>query len=162
MFEAAKGILVLCAGFGLLTLLHRDSRLIATEIIGRLHLNPSKKYPGIFIEAASRITDSRLWFFAGLAFVYAFFRLVEAYGLWRERSWAEWLALVSGAIYLPIEIYEVWEKFTWVRVTALMANVIVVIFMGMVLWRSVQARERLREAAAAAKTAPTAENSKNK
>lgn len=136
LFEAIKGGLVLFAGCGLLTLLHKNVKELATELLGHFHLNPSHRYPRIFIDAASEITDKRLWFFAAFALVYAAFRLVEAYGLWRERTWAEWVALVSGGIYLPIEIYEVLQKFTWIRVSVLIANLAVVVFMAQILWRS--------------------------
>jgi uncharacterized membrane protein (DUF2068 family) len=140
VFEAAKGLLVLLAGFGLLALLHRDVGAVANRLVAHLHLNPSRKYPQIFIDLASRATDERLWMFAGFAAVYATFRLVEAYGLWRERAWAEWVALVGGMIYLPIEIYGLAEKFTWLRVGTFLANVLIVALMAQVLWRSVQAR----------------------
>jgi len=142
LFEAAKGVLVLLAGFGCLTMLHRDAGELAEEIIERLHLDPTNKYPGIFIDAASTITDSRLWMWAAFAGVYASFRLAEAFGLWRERAWAEWLAFAGGAIYLPVEIYSIVEKFTWLRVGVLSLNLLVVIFMGQVLWRSIQKRRQ--------------------
>ena len=141
--EAAKGLLVLLAGFGCLTMLHRDAGEVAEEIIERLHLDPTNKYPGIFIDAASTITDSRLWMWAAFAGIYASFRLAEAFGLWRERPWAEWLAFAGGAIYLPVEIYSIVQKFTWLRVSVLVLNLLVVIFMGMVLSRSIQKRRRL-------------------
>jgi uncharacterized membrane protein (DUF2068 family) len=126
VFEAVKGIFVLVAGFGLLSLLHKDVHSIACEFISRVHLNPAQKYPKIFIDLADHITDGKLWFFAGLALIYSAFRFVEGYGLWKERVWAEWLAVVSGTIYLPIEIYEVFVKVSFVSVFALVANIIVV------------------------------------
>jgi uncharacterized membrane protein (DUF2068 family) len=136
LFEAAKGVLVLMAGFGLLTLLHRDVGAIAADWVDRFHLNPSKHYPAIFIAAASRVTDARLWFLAWTALFYSLLRVVEAFGLWRERRWAEWIALISGGIYLPIEVYEIVEKLTWVRITALVTNLSVVAFMAAALVRS--------------------------
>ncbi|MDB6093093.1 MAG: putative rane protein [Verrucomicrobia bacterium] len=142
IFEAIKGAIVLLAGFGLLSLLHRDIRALALELVGRLHLDPAKRYPSIFIEAAAKVTDGRLWFIAGFACVYAAFRITEAYGLWKARTWAEWLAVISGAIYLPVEIYEVSERFTWVRITALISNLAVVVLMAIVL-----AQNRKRAAA---------------
>lgn len=135
VFEAVKGALVLAVGFGALGLLHRDARHIAREFIHRVHLDPAQKYPKIFIELASDLTDAKLWFIAGLALVYAAFRFVEGYGLWKERVWAEWLALVSGTIYLPIEIYEVCVKLSFVRVFALVANLCVVAVVAAVLIR---------------------------
>lgn len=136
LFEATKGVIVLLAGFGLLSLLHHDLRALAIALVGRLHLEASHHYPSVFIEAASRTTDSRLWFIAVIGFVYAAFRFVEAYGLWFCRTWAEWLALISGGIYLPLEVYEVFRRLTWMRVSALVANIVVVIAIALVLWRN--------------------------
>ena len=133
IMEAAKGILVLAGGFGLLTLLHRDVQAVALELISRLHLNPSKRYPTIFIDAASKMTDVRLWQLAWFALVYSTLRLIEAYGLWRERRWAEWVALVSGGIYLPIEVFEVIQKQSIFRVGTLIVNLIVVAWMAYAL-----------------------------
>ncbi len=133
IMEAAKGLLVLLAGFGLLTLLHRDVQALALKIIGRLHLNPTKHYPTIFIDAASRVTDIRLWQLAWFALVYSTLRLVEAYGLWRERRWAEWVALVSGGIYLPIEIFEVIQRQSPFRIGTLAINLVVVVWLGYAL-----------------------------
>src|SRR5665647_3817257 len=133
IFEAVKGAVVLAVGFGLLRLLHKDAHRIACEFVSRVHLNPANKYPTIFIDLASDITDHKLWFFASLALIYSAFRFVEGYGLWHERTWAEWLAAVSGTVYLPIEIYEICVHVSYVRVFALVANVIVVSIIAYVL-----------------------------
>ena len=140
--EAAKGALVLLAGFGMLTLLHRDVQELAIQFIGKLHLNPSKHYPTIFIDAASHVTDGRLWELAWFALVYSLLRLVEAYGLWLERRWAEWVALISGGIYLPVEVFEVGQKLTWFRVGALVTNLIVVGCMGYALLHPSRAQKQ--------------------
>ena len=146
IFEAAKATVVLLAGFGILALIHGDAGAIAAELVGRLHLDPSNKYPSIFIDAVSRATDSRLWFLAALALAYAALRYAEAYGLWRQRTWAEWLALVSGGVYLPLEVLALFEKLTWIRVGSLIGNLAVVLFMGAVLTRATRARIAARAA----------------
>ena len=140
LFEAAKGLLVLAAGFGLLSLLHQDVQAQAIRLIGHLHLNPGRKYAGVFIAAASRVTDKQLWAFAALALIYSVFRLAEGYGLWCERAWAEWLALVSGMAYLPVEIYKLGEKSTWFRMSILTVNLVVVVLIALVLWRAIETR----------------------
>ena len=126
VFEAVKGALVLAVGCGLLRLLHKDAHMIAIEFITHIHLNPAQKYPKIFIDLADNITDSKLWFFAGFALLYSAFRFIEGYGLWKEKTWAEWLAIISGTMYLPVEIYEIWVKISSVRILALAANFAVV------------------------------------
>ena len=105
LFEAAKGALVLLAGFGSLSLIDHDAQRLAEQLVGHLHLNPAKHYPRIFIDTAAHLTDAHLWLVATLAAVYGLVRFVEAYGLWRGRRWAEWFAAVSGGIYIPYPIF---------------------------------------------------------
>jgi uncharacterized membrane protein (DUF2068 family) len=134
VFEGAKGVLVLLAGFGLLSIVHESLQRLAEEIVRHYHLNPASRYPRIFIDAAVRLSDVRLWMLAMLAFAYAALRLVEAYGLWRERRWAEWFAVASGSIYLPIEIYELFHGLSAIKAGTLAVNLGIVLYMGFALW----------------------------
>ncbi len=135
VLEATKGTLVFLAGFGALSLIHQDAQRIVGELIGHFHLNPAKRYPSIFIEAAGHLTDARLWWLAALAATYGLLRFVEAYGLWRGRPWAEWLAAGSGSIYIPFELYELFQRFGWLSVGALAVNLLVVGVMIIALYR---------------------------
>ena len=151
VFEAAKGAVVLLAGFGVLSLLHRDIRVAAAALVGRLHLNPADGFQRSFIEAAARVTNTGLWMIASIGFLYALFRFLEAYGLWSGRRWAEWLAVVSGGLYVPLEIYELIQRHTWVRASALSVNLIVVCVMTIVLVRDIKQKshaEAVRKARA--------------
>jgi uncharacterized membrane protein (DUF2068 family) len=138
VFEATKGLLVLMVGFGLLSVVHQDLEQIAEKLVGHFHLNPASRYPRIFLDVASHFSDLRLWLLAALAFGYASLRLAEAYGLWRGRRWAEWLALASGTLYVPIEVYELFTGLSWIRTATLTANIAIIACMSRVLWRSGQ------------------------
>ncbi len=140
VFEAFKGAIVLIAGFGLLSFLDRDNEVYAEQIIRHLHLDPAAHYPQIFIMAMARLEDSHLWALAGFAALYAAFRFVEAYGLWYARRWAEWLAALGGAVYVPIEIYELVHRVTWLRIGALVVNLLVVAYMIWLLTESQRKR----------------------
>ena len=131
--EGAKAVLVLLAGFGLLALVHRDVQALAEKFVRHSHLNPAGKYPRIFLDAAERVTDANLWLLAGLAALYSLVRAIEAYGLWFERRWAEWFALVSCALYLPVEIYEMWHRFGWIKATVYFTNLAIVLYMAYAL-----------------------------
>ena len=133
VFEAVKGALVLGAGFGLLGLLHHDVRALAEQLVRFGHLNPASKYPRIFIDAATGMTDGRLWTLAAGAGIYALVRFAEAYGLWRDRAWAEWLALAGAALYVPVEVYHLWRGFDWLKVAVLAVNLVVVAYMAFAL-----------------------------
>jgi uncharacterized membrane protein (DUF2068 family) len=126
LFEAAKGGLVLLAGFGALALIHHDVQRFADRLVDHMHLNAARHYPHIFLDAAAHVTDTRLWLLAAFAATYGLVRLVEAYGLWHGRRWAEWLAAVSGCIYIPYEIYHLFHRATWISVGALALNVFIV------------------------------------
>ena len=138
VYEAAKAALVLLAGIGCLSLIHHDVQAAAERLIGFMQVNPAHHYPRIFIEAASKVTDARLWFMAWFALLYTVFRGAEAWGLWWERTWAEWLALVSSGIYLPVEIYELFHHATWIKAGVLVTNIFIVVYMA---WRLRVARK---------------------
>lgn len=129
LLEAAKGVLVLLAGFGVLSLVHHDAQRIAGHLIAHAHLNPAAHYPRIFIDAADRLTEPRLLLIAAGAGAYALARLIEAYGLWHARRWAEWFAALSGGIYIPFEIFELFQRATWLSLGALLVNSAIVAFM---------------------------------
>ncbi len=139
LIEALKGIVVLIAGFGLLSFLNRDNELFAEQIIRQLHLNPEHYYPQIFINAMARLEDSHLWALAGVAAIYATVRFVEAYGLWYERRWAEWIAALSGGIYIPFEIYELFHNPSGLLIGALSLNLVVV---GYMVWLLTETRRK--------------------
>jgi len=130
VFEAVKGLLVVIAGFGMLSLLHRDAQQVAEQLVRHLHLDAARRYPRIFIEAASHLDNAHLWWLAALAGGYATIRLAEAWGLWFQRSWAEWLAAISGVVYIPFELYGIAvHGVTTLRMMTFTGNVLVVVVM---------------------------------
>lgn len=74
--------------------------------------------------------------FALLGLLYATLRFVEAYGLWFAKHWGEWIAVISGAIYLPVEIVELFRGFGWIKLIILIVNVIVVLYVASFLFKS--------------------------
>jgi uncharacterized membrane protein (DUF2068 family) len=143
LFEASKGLLVVIAGFGILSLAGRDVEKIAERLVRHLHLNAASHYPKIFLDAVSRVNDWGLWKLALLAALYAAVRFVEAYGLWRQRHWAEWFAALSGAIYIPFEIRGVMRGHGPTAIAALVINVAIVAVMLFALYRSYKLRHAL-------------------
>jgi len=132
--EFIKGLAVLLAGFGVLSLVHRDAWDVAESFLEWLHVSPDAHYAQVFLNLVDQITDSKLWFVAVGALAYSCLRFMEAYGLWMERAWAEWLALVSGMIYLPFEIYEIARRPDLIRIAIFLINVAVVVYMAYLRW----------------------------
>jgi uncharacterized membrane protein (DUF2068 family) len=130
LFEAAKGLLVLGAGTGLLYLVNKDVQSLVARLIAHLHLDPAHHYPGIFLKAANNATPERLRILAFGAFLYAAFRLAEGVGLWYRRRWAEWLAVATGLIYVPFEVAAFVHRPRFEPVLALLVNLAVVLFLA--------------------------------
>jgi uncharacterized membrane protein (DUF2068 family) len=128
--ELAKGLIVMLAGFGVLSLRHHDVWGVADSLLYLLHINPDRHFARLFLDWADKVTDTRLLIIAVMAMAYSLLRFVEAYGLWRERAWAEWLALVSGALYVPFEVWDLVRKPTWIRAGVLVINLLVVAYMA--------------------------------
>jgi uncharacterized membrane protein (DUF2068 family) len=130
-FEAVKGVAVLALGLGLLGLIHKDVEQSAESLLAHLHVNAEHRLGRVILHAASTATDSRLWALAGAALAYATVRFVEAWGLWNRRVWAEWFALLSCALYMPVEILKLGEHANWLHLTVFLGNLAIFLYM---LW----------------------------
>ena len=129
IFEAAKGTLVLCVGIGLLALIHEDLQLYGENVVRHLHMNPAHEYPRIFIEKISQLTPAQIKIFIAGAAIYSTVRFIEGYGLWKAKKWAEWFAIISSGIYLPIELYEIIKHPKWLTLVITLTNVAVLVFL---------------------------------
>jgi len=145
LLEATKGLLVLAAGVGALSLLNRDASLIAEKLVRYLLLNPDGHLVHYLVERAGRITNRELVITAIISVLYSGMRFAEAYGLWKNRAWAEWLAVLGGMVYLPFEISAILHRATILRFSLLGLNLLVVGYVARVLY----VKRRARKAAAA-------------
>jgi uncharacterized membrane protein (DUF2068 family) len=64
-----------------------------------------------------------------LAVTYAVIEWTEAYGLWKERRWAEYLTVVATAGFLPLEVHELIDRVTVLRIMALVVNVALIVWL---------------------------------
>jgi len=129
IFEAAKGLAVLLLGLGMLGLLHRDVESAAETLLLHLHIGPGRRVSHALLDAASRMTDARLWGIAAGAVAYTCVRFTEAWGLWRRRTWAQWFALLSGAMYLPWEFVRLVDHPNWLHVSLFTGNLAILLYM---------------------------------
>jgi len=66
----------------------------------------------------------------GLVFaVYAAIEGIEAFGLWYQRRWAEYLTFIVTTSLLPLELYELAHRLTPFKILALVINVAVVAYL---------------------------------
>src|SRR5271155_5225751 len=132
-FEFAKGIFVLLIGLSAILLVHKDAWVIAESVLALLHISTDRHWAQIFLDFADNLTDARLWAAAELAFTYSALRFAEGYGLWNQRTWAEWLAFVSGTLFLPLEVRELMRGITLLRSAMFVANLFGLLFLFFLL-----------------------------
>ena len=127
--EFSKGVFVALMGICAISLVHKDTWLVAEHLLTLLHISTDRRPAQIFLDFADTITDARLWTAASIAFSYAVLRFTEAYGLWKERTWAEWVAFVSGTLLLPLEVRELFRGITFWRCALLIGNLAIILYM---------------------------------
>lgn len=141
--ELAKGLIVVLAGLGLVSMRHRNIWGVAESFLEFFHVSPYHHYVGVFIDLVSRISDVRLWKIAVVASIYAILRFVEAFGLWYAFPWAEWMAAITGGVYIPFEAADLIRRATWFRLLVLVINSLIVLYM---LYLRLDAEEKRRAA----------------
>jgi uncharacterized membrane protein (DUF2068 family) len=63
------------------------------------------------------------------AAAYALLEGAEAYGLWFQRRWAEYLTFLATTLFVPYELYELAAKITVIRVGAFAINVAILLYL---------------------------------
>ncbi len=126
LFEFAKGLLVLLAAASLYWI---DPSDVAGAFLNFLHISPDHHFAHMLLRLADRLSDIKIWHVIVVACIYSGLRFAEAYGLWRARAWGEWIALISGAIYLPYEMRLLAHRATALHTAILLVNVAIVAFM---------------------------------
>jgi uncharacterized membrane protein (DUF2068 family) len=127
-FEAFKGVLVILLGL-FVVIYHQRAEDVTESLLDHLHIHTDRRLGHALMHAAATLSDARLWTILAAILAYATVRFVEAWGLWHRRVWAEWFALLSGAMYLPLELLKVAERATWERVSVLVLNTMIVLYM---------------------------------
>lgn len=129
IFEALKGLVALIFSFILISLRDRDLKQVAGEVILKLRLNPEGWIAAKITEFVSGLTPAYIELFFAAILSYALLRFIEAYGLWRLKAWAQWLGIISGAIYIPIEIYDIFVRPSLIGTGILIFNAAIVAYL---------------------------------
>ena len=142
MIEAIKGVLAACTGFALIEIIRHDVDLeeVARRLLVTFRIDPDLRISHYFLRQVERMSDANLWNVVIIIALYASLRFLESYGLWRQRIWGEWLAIVSGAVYLPFELRALIRHPTSIHWAVLLINVVIVLYIAYVRWEDIQSR----------------------
>jgi uncharacterized membrane protein (DUF2068 family) len=127
VFKAALAVLV---GLGLVSLMHQDIQSLVVELEQALHLDLHRPFAIMLIQKVDSLHANQLLAMLGLVLCYATLRLIEAIGLWFDTTWAKWLAVLSGLLYLPFELYELTRSVTLLKLGVTLLNILVVLYVA--------------------------------
>ncbi len=141
LLEALKGVIALLVAYAFIHMIHKDVDFgdVAERILRFLHIGLHHHLAQQFLDAAGKLSDTHIATVLGLAVVYATLRFAEGYGLWKQRAWAEWLAIISGCLYIPFEVQRLFRHATWVHWLILLINILVVFYIAWVRWDEIKA-----------------------
>ena len=141
LLEALKGVLALLVALALARMIRRDVDFgdVAEHILHFLHIGLHHRLAQQFLNVAGKLSNARIATVLGIAIAYALLRFAEGYGLWKQRAWAEWLAIISGSLYIPFEIDRLVRHPNAVHWVILAINILVVLYIAWVRWDEIKA-----------------------
>jgi uncharacterized membrane protein (DUF2068 family) len=126
LMEFGKGVAVLAAAVSLYWV---DPTDVVGAFLDFLHISPDHHLAQMLLRSADSLSNASMRSIILVACLYSGLRFAEAFGLWRAKAWAEWVALVSGAIYIPFEAYKLAHRVSIFHISLLLINIAVVAFM---------------------------------
>ena len=126
LMEFAKGLAALAAAISLYWV---DPSDVVDAFLEFLHISPDHHFAQMLLRSADFLGNASMWWVILVACIYSGLRFAEAVGLWRARPWAEWIALVSGAMYIPFEVVKLAHRVSLLHAGILLINVAVVAYM---------------------------------
>ena len=94
-----------------------------------LHLEPGNKILQKLLARLGDLSGGKLELVSAGTWFYAALFALEGVGLLLLRRWAEWLTVITTALFIPLEIYELTRHATAARVSILLVNVAIVIYL---------------------------------
>ena len=146
VFEAVKGALAVGAGAGVLSLRHTDMHAAIDAFLLRHYIDPERHYTRLFIESFAKATHTHVGQVVAICFAYALIRFAEGYGLWNGKHWAEWFAVISAGLYLPLELQHVFHRITVVNISVMTVNVVIILYLARLLGQQREERHRAQAA----------------
>ena len=124
-----RAVVLVAVGLVLLTHVHTDWQRTLTDFAERAGLNPNRNSVARLLDGAGALKSHQLARDGAVAIAYGLLEAVEGYGLFRRRSWAEYLTVFSTALLFIPEIDELIKKPTAFKVVALVLNLVIVVYL---------------------------------
>jgi uncharacterized membrane protein (DUF2068 family) len=127
--RAFRAVVLLTVGLVLVSHPHADWADEITRFAGRLGLDPNTNWVRRIVEKVRTIDTNKDVLFGVVAIAYGLLEGAEAYGLWMQRRWGEWLTVFATSLLLIPEVWELTKSATVLKVGVLIVNLLVVAYL---------------------------------
>lgn len=129
VWKCIKAAIMVGLGIAAIALMHSDIHQLAVDLVSWLGIDPARPSIEKFLGRLTGLTPGRIAAIGAGAMVYAGVNLIEAWGLHRRRTWAEWMTVILTSSLVPFEIYEIAKEPTLGKVIALIVNIAIIIYL---------------------------------
>ena len=132
LLKALCLLVVAAAAFDLV----RSERLDAfADWVAHMPIQHGHRVVMRLVDAMLQLGPRKFAAIGAVACVFASLFLVEGWGLWRGKRWAEYLTVIATTSLIPFELWEIVHQFSLLKVCALMVNVAIVWYLIRLLQR---------------------------
>lgn len=129
LFKLVKSALLLLAALVTLQLITHDVAKFIIYWANMFRFDPNTEHIHNLINYLLNVDKNKLRLLCVGTFVYAVLYGIEGIGLLLDRTWAEWLTVITTAGFIPLELYEVHRHGTAKRVALLCCNVVILAYL---------------------------------
>ncbi len=139
--KITKGVALSGLSLGVFDMIHRNVAAVALHFVQLARISPENHYVELALEKLGLVEPSTLIRLGMLSALYASIQLLEGLGLWFGAAWAEYLVVISTALFVPEECLATARHFTWFKVSILLLNALILAYVVHVVWRRYRERK---------------------
>jgi len=135
VFKLLKAVCLIVVAVAAFNLVRSESLNAFADWVVHLPIQHGHRLLIRLLDAMLQMDPRKFAVIGAAACVYASLFLVEGWGLWNGKRWAEYLTVIATTSLVPFELWEIAHHFTWLKVAALVLNVAIVGYLILLLRR---------------------------
>ena len=129
LYSLVKAVSLLLVAFGVHKLLGGNAGDMLHKWAQAVRVDPESRWAHLVISKVTGLSTGRMRELELGTLFYAGLFTVEGVGLVLRKRWAEYVAIISTVLFLPIEVIELYQHVSAVRIAVLVANVVMVVYL---------------------------------
>lgn len=122
-YKLLLALLLIAVAFELVPLIDEDLVAVVHVWILRLHADPHHPIVRLVVRKVLSVHIETLKEVALLTGFLGGLHLIEGFGLWLKKLWAEYLCIVSTCVFIPLEVHELIIDFHALSLFTLLVNI---------------------------------------